>query len=62
MQNWDEAEELGNANCSVQQDFEDAQKVSKALGIPLYTANFVKEYWTEVFSKFISQVRAIWPQ
>lgn len=56
MQNWDEAEEVGNTNCSVQQDFADAKAACDKLSIPLHTANFVPQYWTEVFSPSIAKV------
>ena len=54
MQNWDEVEERGN--CSGEQDLKDAEKACERLGIELHTVNFVKEYWTEVFSKFTQEV------
>lgn len=57
MCNWDEAEEQGNQNCSLEADYRDAQKVCKHLGIPLHTADFVSSYWTKVFTPFLAQVR-----
>jgi len=59
MCNWDEAEEQGNQNCSLEADYRDAQKVCKHLGIPLHTADFVSSYWTQVFTPFLAQVRKI---
>ena len=55
MRNWDESEETGNQNCSVEEDHRDAKRVCKHLGIPLYEVNFVDQYWTKVFSHFVAQ-------
>lgn len=55
MRNWDEAEERGNQNCSVEQDFKDAAAVCKQLNIPLHEVDFVSKYWNHVFTDFISQ-------
>ncbi|KOC65560.1 Mitochondrial tRNA-specific 2-thiouridylase 1 [Habropoda laboriosa] len=48
MKNWDIRDETGI--CQSEGDYEDAQQVCKQLKIPLVEANFVKEYWTDVFS------------
>ena len=56
MRTWDEAEEQGNGNCSVEADLRDAQRVCQELHIPLHEADFVNEYWNNVFSAFVSQV------
>ena len=58
MRNWDEAEEQGNQNCSVEADFQDARRICDQLAIPLHAVNFVRDYWTQVFSDFVAQV---WP-
>ena len=55
MRNWDEAEETGNRNCSVEKDLADAAAVCRQLGIPLHEANFVAEYWQQVFASFVAQ-------
>lgn len=55
MRNWDESEETGNHNCSVEEDHRDAQRVCEHLSIPLYEANFVEQYWNKVFSHFVAQ-------
>jgi len=55
MRNWDEAEEQGNQNCSLEADYRDADKVCRYLGIPLHTADFVSAYWTRVFTPFLAQ-------
>ena len=57
MRNWDESEEQGNANCSVEADFAQAQSVCRHIGIPLHEVDFVRQYWTQVFSDFLAQVR-----
>lgn len=51
MKNWDETDETGL--CSVQRDREDALYVCQALGISFTEVNFVKQYWSEVFSYLI---------
>eukprot|EP00891_Asterochloris_glomerata_P002901 jgi/Astpho2/2901/Aster-01051 len=55
MRNWDESEELGNQNCSVEQDRRDAQQICRKLGIPLHEADFVDKYWHAVFARFLQQ-------
>lgn len=55
MRNWDESEETGNQNCSVEQDLRDAQHICKHLDIPLHEANFIDQYWNRVFSEFVTQ-------
>lgn len=56
MRNWDVANEKGV--CMADKDMEDAQLVCQHIGIPFLEVNFVKEYWNEVFSSFISDLRA----
>jgi tRNA-specific 2-thiouridylase len=55
MRNWDEAEERGNRNCSVERDRADAAAVCRRLGIPLHEADFVSQYWQRVFAGFVGQ-------
>lgn len=65
MRNWDSLlnnDILGNRNlnndiCSAQQDFFDAQKVAKQLGIELHHVNFIEEYWNDVFKYFLDEYR-----
>ncbi len=57
MRNWDESEEKGDSACSADADWTDAQRVARHLGIPIHEANFVRQYWTQVFSDFVAQVR-----
>lgn len=54
MRNWDESEERDNQGCSVERDLRDASLVCKQLDIPFHEANFVSEYWTEVFTDFLN--------
>lgn len=58
MQNWDDylGEQSNNA-CSWVEDWNDAQQIAKQLEIPLYKVSFVKEYWEEVFAKFLSELK-----
>ncbi len=57
MRNWDESEEKGNENCSVEADLAQAKSVCHHIGIPLHEVNFVRQYWTQVFSDFLAQVQ-----
>ena len=57
MRNWDEAEERGDSACSAEADWTDAQRVAAHLGIPIHHADFVRQYWTQVFSEFVAQVQ-----
>ncbi|CAL5219600.1 g1464 [Coccomyxa viridis] len=58
MRNWDESEEKGNENCSVEADLAQAKSVCHHIGIPLHEVNFVRQYWTQVFSDFLAQCEA----
>lgn len=55
MRNWDEAEETGNRNCSIEADLRDAKAVCRQLQIPLHEADFVSQYWTQVFTSFLAE-------
>ena len=63
MRNWDSAvnnDILGNPTikddiCPQEQDYLDAKKVSEKLNIELLRVDFVKEYWDDVFTNFISE-------
>ncbi|KAM4035268.1 mitochondrial tRNA-specific 2-thiouridylase 1 isoform 2-T2 [Anomaloglossus baeobatrachus] len=53
MNNWDVVDEHGV--CSAEQDCEDAYRVCQKLDIPFHQVSYVKEYWHEVFSYFLSE-------
>ncbi|XP_028934414.1 mitochondrial tRNA-specific 2-thiouridylase 1 isoform X1 [Ornithorhynchus anatinus] len=53
MKNWDSLDEHGV--CSADRDCEDAYKVCKVLDIPFHQVSYVKEYWNQVFSDFLSE-------
>ena len=63
MRNWDALannDYLGNPTildpqCPQEKDYDDAKEVAKKLGLPLLRADFVKEYWDDVFSFFLSE-------
>lgn len=65
MRNWDAMtnnDYLGNPTinddqCPQEKDYDDAKMVAKRLEIPLLRCDFVKEYWDEVFSYFLSEYR-----
>ena len=54
MKNWDDDD--GSPYCSVKEDFMDAAFVADQLDIPLYEANFAKEYKDRVFSYFLEEL------
>lgn len=47
--NWDRVEE-DSRNCPQSIDEKDAEKVCSHLQIPFYVANFVDNYWNEIFA------------
>ncbi|XP_075216587.1 mitochondrial tRNA-specific 2-thiouridylase 1 [Lycorma delicatula] len=53
MKNWDPLEESGN--CSYNYDLEDAEWLCTKLEIPFKVVDFVKDYWNDVFVKFIDE-------
>ncbi|MBR1846270.1 MAG: tRNA 2-thiouridine(34) synthase MnmA [Bacilli bacterium] len=63
MRNWDALANndflgnptVGDSQCPQEKDYDDATLVAKKLGIPLLRADFVKEYWDNVFSFFLSE-------
>lgn len=54
MKNWEDE----SGTCNATQDFDDANRVAEVLDIPLYTVNFVQEYWDRVFAGFIKDLEA----
>lgn len=65
MRNWDSSinnDFLGNPNlnnniCPQEEDYNDAKAVCDKLGIPLYRVDFVKEYWDDVFTYFLDELK-----
>ncbi|MEG2283786.1 MAG: tRNA 2-thiouridine(34) synthase MnmA, partial [Bacilli bacterium] len=65
MRNWDTSingDILGNPDinndiCPQEQDYNDALEVCKKLDIPLYRIDFVKEYWDNVFTYFLDELK-----
>ena len=65
MRNWDSSinnDFLGNPNlnnniCPQEQDYNDAIEVCKKIGIPLHRIDFVKEYWDNVFTYFLDELK-----
>lgn len=55
MKNWDEDD--GTDACTATADLADAQQVCDKLKIELKTVNFASEYWQEVFSVFLQQLK-----
>ena len=65
MRNWDSTinnDYLGNPNldnsiCPQEKDYNDAKAVCDKLGIPLHRIDFVKEYWDNVFTYFLDELK-----
>ena len=65
MRNWDSTinnDYLGNPNldnsiCPQEEDYNDAKEVCDKLGIPLHRIDFVKEYWDNVFTYFLNELK-----
>ncbi|KAM6216515.1 LOW QUALITY PROTEIN: mitochondrial tRNA-specific 2-thiouridylase 1 [Rhynchocyon petersi] len=53
MKNWDTLDEHGV--CTADKDCEDAYRVCQVLDIPFHQVSYVKEYWNQVFSDFLSE-------
>ncbi|KAH8289689.1 hypothetical protein KR054_009503 [Drosophila jambulina] len=51
MRNWDELDEAGR--CSGEEDLKDAEWACRRLGVELRQVNYVREYWTAVFTQFL---------
>ena len=65
MRNWDSTinnDYLGNPNldnniCPQEVDYNDAVEVCNKLGIPLHRVDYVKEYWDNVFTYFLDELK-----
>ena len=65
MRNWDAAlnndiegnPTFGENICPQEQDYNDAKKVCDELGIELHRVDFIKEYWDDVFTYFLDELK-----
>lgn len=65
MRNWDATlnnDILGNPTlneyiCPQEQDYNDALKTCEILNIPLHRVDFIKEYWDNVFTYFLEELK-----
>ncbi len=65
MRNWDSSinnDYLGNPDinndiCPQEQDYNDAKMVCDKIGIPLHRVDYVKEYWDNVFTYFLDELK-----
>ncbi len=65
MRNWDALvnnDVLGNPTlneyiCPQEADYNDAKKTCEILGIPLHRVDFIKEYWDNVFTYFLDELK-----
>ena len=65
MRNWDssingefDGSPVSENNiCPQEEDYNDAKKVCDHLGIPLHRVDFIKEYWDDVFTYFLNELK-----
>ena len=65
MRNWDSVinnDYLGNPDidndiCPQEEDYNDAVAVCEKIGIPLYRVDYVREYWDNVFTYFLDELK-----
>ena len=65
MRNWDSTinnDYLGNPDinndiCPQEKDYNDALEVCNKIGIPLHRVDYVKEYWDNVFTYFLDELK-----
>ena len=65
MRNWDSTinndyfgnPDLDNDICPQEKDYNDALAVCKKIDIPLYRVDYVKEYWDNVFTYFLDELK-----
>lgn len=65
MRNWDAAANgdyngnptINEHQCPQEKDYDDAKEVAERLQIPLIRIDFIKEYWDDVFSYFLSEYK-----
>jgi tRNA-specific 2-thiouridylase len=55
MHNWEEDEQ---GYCTAAEDFQDARRVARELGIPLHTVDLSGQYRQRVFAQFLEECRA----
>ena len=51
MTNWED-----DGYCNAAQDYQDAQRVCRKLGVPLHRVNFTREYSERVFARFLAEL------
>lgn len=56
MKNWDEKDADGH--CISEKEYEDVVTVCNALNIPYYAVNFAEEYWDNVFTHFLEEIKS----
>ncbi len=54
MRNWNTLDESAEF-CSMKNDEEDAENVCKKLEIPFLSVDFSKNYWNQIFTKFLDE-------
>lgn len=53
MVNWEELD----GSCTAEEDFEDVKRVCNNIGIPYFSVNYTKEYYSRVFTYFLEEYK-----
>ena len=53
MVNWEEKD----GTCTAEEDFEDVKRVCNKIGIPYFSVNYAKEYYSRVFEYFLDELK-----
>lgn len=56
MKNWEEDDRFGP--CPAADDIEDVRAIGELLDIQVFTRNFARQYWNQVFEQFLAEYRA----
>lgn len=56
MKNWEEDDDSGH--CAAEADYKEVRRVCEILDIPLHSVNFSAEYWDQVFTFFLNELKA----
>ena len=55
MKNWEEDDDSGH--CAAEADYKEVRRVCETLDIPLHSVNFSAEYWDQVFTFFLNELK-----
>ncbi|HXN54571.1 MAG TPA: tRNA 2-thiouridine(34) synthase MnmA [Mycoplasmatales bacterium] len=60
MKNWDDFifDNKSSKKCTQVQDWKDAKEIANSIGIEINEILFIEQYWNEVFSRFITDIKS----